>query len=288
MSNRRGELNFNRETPGAAAKQCTRFIETTDGEFIIMNKTSCQESTGTLTLSKDMITMTTMEIAKQTGKEHRNVLRDTRKMLTELYGSDALLKFEQPYDAADGNVYDCFALPKNEVLTLVSGYSIPLRAKIIRRWDELENGDASYKLKGNKKEEFELQMLGVKYCADILNCSDSSRLQLVHAVHEYQGVPTAALPAYTENVRVTLSATALLKDNKCSMGARKFNDLMIEKGYLEIKERPSSKGGVKTFKSLTETGLEYGQNDAHPKNPRETQPHYFEDTFMDLFRLIKE
>lgn len=238
-----------------------------------------------LIISKDMVTMTTNEIAEQTGKRHDNVLRDTKKMLTELYGNKGCLKFEATY-LTNGKEFDCYRLPKNEVLTLVSGYSIPLRAKIIRRWDELENGGATSKLNGSKKEEFELQMLGVKYCADILNCSDTSRLQLVHAVHEYQGVPTAALPAYTENVRVTLSATALLKDNECGMSVRKFNDLMIEKGYLEVKERPSSKGGTKKFKALTEKGLEYGQNDAHPKNPRETQPHYYEDTFMELFDLV--
>ena len=84
------------------------------------------------------LSMTTMEIAKQTGKRHDHVLRDTRKMLTELYGSDALPKFGERYDAADGNVYDCFALPKNEILILISGYSIPLRAAIVRRLDELE------------------------------------------------------------------------------------------------------------------------------------------------------
>lgn len=83
-------------------------------------------------------TMTTLEIAKQTGKNHRNVTRDTRVMLVELYGKDSLLSFERSYQADNGQTYKCYSLPKNDVLTLVSGYSISLRAKIIRRLDSLE------------------------------------------------------------------------------------------------------------------------------------------------------
>ena len=84
------------------------------------------------------VKMTTVEVAEQTGKEHRNVLRDTRNMLTELYGEGGLLRFEQTYKDVQGKEYTCYSLPKIELLTLVSGYSIPMRAKIIRRLDQLE------------------------------------------------------------------------------------------------------------------------------------------------------
>ena len=85
--------------------------------------------------------MTTVEIAELTGKEHRNVKRDTETMLTELYGKAALLKFEQSYTAENGQTYTCYSLEKIDVLTLVSGYSIPLRARIIRRLEQLEGGN---------------------------------------------------------------------------------------------------------------------------------------------------
>ena len=61
---------------------------------------------------------------------------------------------------------------------------------------------------------------------------------------------------------------------------------MMANGFLEEKERTASKGQTKKFKSLTENGLKYGQNDASKHNPRETQPHYFENTFMDLFNIL--
>lgn len=84
-------------------------------------------------------TMTTREIADLTGKEHRNVLRDARNMLAELYGEGGVLNFEQTLsNPQNGQLYPVFALPKRETLILVSGYSIPMRARIIDRWQELE------------------------------------------------------------------------------------------------------------------------------------------------------
>ncbi len=132
-------------------------------------------------------------------------------------------------------------------------------------------------------ESVELQFIGAKYTADILNYSSPSRLEIIHAVHKCNGIPTMALPVYTEKVRPTFSAKDLLKKNECSISSIEFNKRMIEKGFMVEKERTGSKGKIKKFKSLTEKGLKYGQNDASVHNPRETQAHYFEDTFMELF-----
>ena len=88
---------------------------------------------------KEVCGLTTVAIAELTGKEHRNVKRDAETMLTELYEKASLLRFEQSYTAENGQTYTCYNLPKEEVLILISGYSIPLRAKIIRRLEELEN-----------------------------------------------------------------------------------------------------------------------------------------------------
>jgi|LGVF01.2.fsa_nt_gb phage regulator Rha-like protein len=82
------------------------------------------------------VSMTTVEIAKQTGKEHRNVIRDARKMFESLEISP--LSFERSIKDARGKVRKCYNLPKREVLILVSGYSIKLRAAIIDKLEELE------------------------------------------------------------------------------------------------------------------------------------------------------
>ncbi len=137
-------------------------------------------------------------------------------------------------------------------------------------------------------ESIEAQMIAVKYAAEILMVSDISRAQMVYKTMEINGLPTGMLPAYVENVRVTFSATDLLKKNECGMGVRAFNKLMIEYGYLEVKTRTSTKhkDKIKKFNSLTDAGLVYGQNNSSPSNPNEVQPRYFEDTFMDLFCIV--
>ena len=80
--------------------------------------------------------MSSLEIAELTGKEHRNVMSDIRKMLDEL-NIDAAM-FSATYKAGRNNTYECFNLPKRETLILVSGYSVAMRAAIIDRWQELE------------------------------------------------------------------------------------------------------------------------------------------------------
>ena len=81
-------------------------------------------------------TMSSREIAQLTEKRHDNVIADIRKLLDELQLS--IPDFSGVYLADNGQEYECFNLPKRETLILVSGYSIPMRAKIIDRWQELE------------------------------------------------------------------------------------------------------------------------------------------------------
>ncbi|MET2988793.1 hypothetical protein G5B88_14715 [Herbaspirillum seropedicae] len=82
--------------------------------------------------------MTTVEIAMLTGKRHKHVLSDTRKMLEELHGASNLLKFEATYRNEQNKEQPAFALPYRETMILVSGYKLALRAKIVDRWQELE------------------------------------------------------------------------------------------------------------------------------------------------------
>ncbi|MEJ8811832.1 Rha family transcriptional regulator [Variovorax ureilyticus] len=82
------------------------------------------------------LTMSSREIAELTGKEHKNVLADIRKMLSELGKTSA--DFSANLPDAYGRPQAAYLLPKRETLILMSGYSIELRARIIDRWQELE------------------------------------------------------------------------------------------------------------------------------------------------------
>ena len=91
--------------------------------------------------SNTVLTMSSLEIAELTGKQHKNVLADIDKMLNELEIQSA--EFSADYQDDKGRVYRCYHLPKRETLILVSGYSALLRAKIIDRWQELERANQS-------------------------------------------------------------------------------------------------------------------------------------------------
>lgn len=86
-------------------------------------------------------TMTSREIADLTGKRHDNVIRDVKVMFDELGVDDALkIEFLERINNLGGKVKDKhYVLNKEETLILVSGYSIKMRAAIIKRWQELED-----------------------------------------------------------------------------------------------------------------------------------------------------
>lgn len=84
-------------------------------------------------------TMSSREIAELTGKRHDHVMRDIRVMLVELHGEGGLPKFGDTYrDPQNGQLYPCFLLPKDLTITLVSGYNVTMRHRIVTRWMELE------------------------------------------------------------------------------------------------------------------------------------------------------
>lgn len=82
------------------------------------------------------LTMSSREIADLCEKNHADVLRDIRVMLEQL--GEVASKFAGNYVAANGKTNPCFNLPKDLTLTLVAGYNVVLRKRIIDRWLELE------------------------------------------------------------------------------------------------------------------------------------------------------
>lgn len=86
----------------------------------------------------DQLTMSSLEIAALTGKDISNVHRDIRGMLEALRGEDdSVLNHVESVTDTRGYTTE-FKLRRRETDILLTGYSIPMRAKLIDRWHQLE------------------------------------------------------------------------------------------------------------------------------------------------------
>lgn len=144
-----------------------------------------------------------------------------------------------------------------------------------------------YALPGGESQllHFKKEAYMVEIAANVLRLPESGRLKLLSDFNHSHRL-SVPLPGYAVDEAVTESATELLKKHAVGIQTKAFNILLLSHGILEEKERPSSKGGVKTFKSITEVGLLYGKNIISPNNPRETAPHYYPDKFPALLEVI--
>ncbi len=91
------------------------------------------------TIQNNELTMSSLEIAEYTDKEHKNVFRDIKKMLNELE-IDAL-NFEHIYSDSMNRKQTKYILNRELTDCLLTGYSAKARMKVIKRWHELEESD---------------------------------------------------------------------------------------------------------------------------------------------------
>ncbi|MEX5551750.1 phage regulatory protein/antirepressor Ant [Pseudomonas pergaminensis] len=81
--------------------------------------------------------MSSREVADLTGKQHHHVVRDIKHNLAEL-NIDAS-KFGCIYLDSSNRKQTEYLLPPDLVMTLLTGYSVPLRHRVVTRLQELEN-----------------------------------------------------------------------------------------------------------------------------------------------------
>ena len=86
-------------------------------------------------------TMSSLEIAKLTGKRHDHVMRDIRLLIGKLEDSPSLGGefVESEYKAGNGKLECCYIMDSEAALLVVTGYDDVARAKVIARLKLLEN-----------------------------------------------------------------------------------------------------------------------------------------------------
>lgn len=139
------------------------------------------------------------------------------------------------------------------------------------------------KLNKKASDSFDIKLKWLNFLPGYLNLSDVSKLAMAKKIAEPLGLPT---PDYVSAPNGTKhSATELLKSHCVGLSARKFNELAVKAGLLELKER---KGTTKVHKycEITKKGLAYGENDINKKNMNQTQPHWYDSKFGEVLEII--
>ena len=244
----------------------------------------------------DVQKMSSREIAELTDKRHADVMRDIRNMLGQLE-LQAEGYTQNCADPQNGQMYPVFKLPKDLTLTLVAGYNVKLRKRIIDRWEALETGKAKPAMVApvNLVHSYTDAVAGMEVVARMLRLEGSAALGLVRkateltAPHLLPAIPVYAIDAPSGSgagsSEPTASLSALMKANDIKGTAATMNVRLEMHGFLEKKTR-AGQSGEKSFWSITEAGLKYGKNLTSPQNQRETQPHWYRDKFLDLMSTI--
>ncbi|WP_025856083.1 Rha family transcriptional regulator [Pseudomonas sp. CHM02] len=238
-------------------------------------------------------TMSSREIANLTGKRHPDVKRDIQAMAVELKVD--VSEFAHIYNDSRNREQVEYLLDREHTDCLLTGYSAGLRMKVIRRWRELEQQQGARE---------QVQLTGTKVIGEIaimecfthlLKPAASCQMAMLTKIAQNNGLDPKFLPGYAVDAAPdaaggssmpTKAITALIKDHAIASTARAFNLALEAHGFLKVLQRKNSKQEMVDFWSVTEKGMAYGKNLTSPQSPRETQPHWYVDRFLELAGLV--
>lgn len=238
-------------------------------------------------------TMSSREIANVTGKRHANVKRDIAAMLKELKLD--VLSFEHIYLDGQNREQVEYMLDREHTDCLLTGYSAPMRMKVIRRWRELEQQRGAREqvlLNGTKV----VGEIAIMECfTRLLKPAASCQMAMLTKIAQNNGLDPKFLPGYAVDAAPdatggssmpTKAVTSLIKENGISSTAAAFNRALAAHGFLKTLTRLNSKRETVEFWGVTDKGLKFGKNLTSPRCPRETQPHWYVDRFVELAALV--
>lgn len=231
--------------------------------------------------------ITSFEIAEMANKRHSDVMRSIRNMekaWLQVNGRNFALV---DYQDQKGEYRPCYSLTKKESLYIATKFDDVMRAKLINRWEELENkhrGQVQAEQMKPQQSFLQDKLTVANWVMDSLRYSDAARLQLVSQIAEPYGVP---VPDYVHAPNGASHAVSeLLKERDVELSAIKFNKLALAAGLLEEKTRKGAHGKVHKYYSVTEKGLEYALNDIYKDVPGQTIPKWYDNKFGEVLEII--
>jgi len=188
-------------------------------------------------------TMSSLEIAKLTGKPHNDVMKAIRTMepswekVSQGKFSLSSRKVEQP----NGGIreYPCYELTKTECLYVATKFNDEARAKLVIRWEELE-------------QKARAQML---HLPDFTNPAEAARAW----AQEYEQKQVLAI----ENKRLEEENIQLAIENQELKNDKNYLDLIMRsKALLTVSQIAQDYGmsGKAMNKQLAQMGIQYSIN----------------------------
>ena len=206
---------------------------------------------------KKQQTMTSLEIAELTGKQHNYILKAIRKMEPAwqkvCQGKFALTSRTIIQPNGGTREVPCYQLTKTETLYIATKFNDEARAKLVLRWEVLE-----------RKEQERQQQLCLPSPKKILALADEiigTGLRMLNAPAE--DTLTATQVAKTFNMSV-FDFNAVLRDMGIQYrrgGRWNLSDDLEGRGFTELRTHVSyslkGEKKVKTYMTWTMTGLHY-------------------------------
>jgi phage regulator Rha-like protein len=272
----------------------TTFVEKIDNELVVSHRVIAEQTKNKVLSVQKLITENISEL-EEFGRLRFEI--KSEKILKEKQKKNPNYRPEKTYFLNEQQTTLILTFMRNNEIT--KKFKIRLVKEFYKMRELLQNQNFS----GNSQNEIlqiEKEMIGLKTAIEILRPSEASKIGMTKTLFGKIGLETLYLPEYSDEEH-TFSAKALLEKFEIKISVQQFNKKMISAGFLETKSRKSSKyrtekdvNGkevkipiLKEFKSLTEKGLEFGKNMISPKNQLETQPHYFENRFEELLKILK-
>ena len=204
--------------------------------------------------------MSSREIAKLTGKQHKDVLYDCRKMFESLNLQSA--DFSADYQDDRGRTYQEYWLDQDLTMTLMMGYSIPLRHKVATRWRQLESGKALPQKSASHLPEFrraraikmevEAMSLALSFMPKLSDVAKQTAM--ARAVNDAAGIELLPLPKVEEHLHTAGDIAEMLGVSPQKIGRlANMHDLKTEQYgmYVWDKAKHSDKQ-VEAFRYNTE------------------------------------
>ena len=239
----------------------------------------------------DQVITTSLKVAEKFKKEHRNVLKSIRKLMTAKNVAVAKMFDEQMYVNDQGKEQPMFYMNRDGFVLLAMGFTgdraIDFKVEYIEAFNKMEETIKNGLIENARKDQsdFDDKKRFIEWSASFLGVNDAGKLMMARKLAADYGMDKY-LPEYVESKGQLHSATYLLKKYGCNFSATTFNTCAHTTGLIKKMERKGKGGITRTWWALDEPGKEFGEDLVSDKCPSQTQIHWYDDKFTQVLDII--